>query len=101
MALFYILLLIFALGMGLLLRSLLGLLLAYLAPKSPRILHSSEECPWLWMIQIFDFPDRLSTYRFLRFPELSPFYGGFYDDAASPLLCLMLQERLDSYRVGF
>ena len=58
------------LGAGWLPWSLVGLHLTYLAQKSPRTLHSSEECPVLWMRQVFNFPNRRSTYRFLHLPAL-------------------------------
>ena len=82
----------FFLGVWLIPWSLVGLLLAYLVPKSPRILHSSEEFPGPWMRQVFDFSGGLSTCSFLHFPELSPFLGIVHDEAYFPLLCLLWPE---------
>ena len=48
-----------------------GLILTYLEPKSPRTLHSYDECPGICMRQVFDSPFRWSTYIFLRLPVLS------------------------------
>ena len=89
MLLFPFCLLICPLGTYLLPQSLVGLILSYLVPNYPRILHSSEECLGPWMRQVFDFPIGLSTCRFLRFPELSPLSGRVHYEAGSPLLCLM------------
>ena len=89
MALFSCCLLNVSLGTRLHARSLVGLLLAYLVPKSPKTLHYSEEFPGPRMRQFFNLPIGLSTCRFLRLPELSPLLGRFYDEADSPLLCLV------------
>ena len=94
-------LLFFVLGTGLIPRSLEGLLLAYLVPKYPRNLYYSEECPGPWTRLVLDFPDRLSSCRFLGFPELSPLSWRVHDKADSPLLCLLWPARLDFSRVGF
>ena len=48
-----------------------GLILTYLKPKSPRTLHSYDECPGICMRQVFDSPFRWSTHIFLRLPVLS------------------------------
>ena len=54
------------------LRYLVSLLLEYLKPKSPSTLHSSEECPGIWMIQVsLDLSFGWSTYIFTWFPVLS------------------------------
>ena len=101
MALFPCCLLKFFLGTGLPLGSLVGLLLAYLVPKYPRTLHSSEECPRPWMRQVFDLPARLSTCCFLQFPSLSLFSGRVHEKAASPIFCLLRPGKLASAWVRF
>ena len=79
----------FFLGMGLFPWSLVGLLLAYLVPKSSRTLKSSEECPGPWMIQVLDSLFKRSTYCFRRLPALSPISGRVLDKADSSLLFLL------------
>ena len=101
MALFSCCLLIFFLGKGLIPRSWVGLILAYLSPNSPRTLHSSEECKGPCMRQIFDFPVGLSTCLFLRFPALSPFSGWVHNEADSPLFCLLWLAQLEYLQVCF
>ena len=56
MAWFSCCLLIYPLGMGLLPGSSVGLPLSYLVLKSPRTLHSSEECPGPWTRQVLISP---------------------------------------------
>ena len=101
MAFFSCCLLIFSLGMGLLMWSLLGLLVSYLVLKAPRTLYSSEECSVPWMRQVFYLPIGLSTCRFLHLTALSPFSGRVHDETASPLFCLLWPALLVSARVFF
>ena len=91
----------FFLSMGLFPWSLLGLILAYLAPKSPRTLHSSEECPWTLMKQVFDSIFEQSTNRFWSLPALPPIMGWVLDKAACIILFLMWPEHLAYSQVGF
>ena len=101
MALFSFWLLNLFLGTGWFPRSLVGLPLSYLAPKFPRNLHSWEECPGPWIIQVFNLPTGKYTCRIMRFPELSPIAEWFCDEAFSPLLCLLWPAWLAFYLVGF
>ena len=63
------------LGMGFLYRSFVGWASAYLFTNSPKIFHSSEECPAPWIIQVFDALFERSTYRLRCFPVLPYFVG--------------------------
>ena len=101
MALFSWLLLNLFLGKGWLTRSLVGLSLAYLAPKPPRTLYSSEE--WLrpWIRHILDLRVGRSTYSFLCLSVLSLVEEWGCDEADSPLFCLMWPSKLASALVSF
>ena len=92
MSLFSCCLLFFSLGKGILPWSLVGILLAYLVTKSPRILHFSEECMGTWTRQVFNLLVGLYTYLFLRLPALSPFSGRVLDEAASLLFAFCDQH---------
>ena len=89
------------LGTGLIPRYLVGLLLAYLVTNSPRILHSSEECPGPQIIQVFDLLFDRSTYWLRPLLALSSVAGWVLEKAASTLFLLPSPVRLASDRLVF
>ena len=54
---------------------LVGWYAAYLVPNLPKTLHSSEECPAPWIINVFDALFELSTYCLCHLPVL-PYFAG-------------------------
>ena len=61
------------LGSGSLPQSLVGWAATYLVPKLSKALHSSEECPAPWIIQVFNALFERFTYRLRCLPALPSF----------------------------
>ena len=95
MAFFFLLSVNFSLGMALILWYLVGLLLAYLVPKFPKILHSSEECTGPWMRRVLYLTVGISTCRFLRLQALSHFSWQVHEEVASSIFFLMSKYHVD------
>ena len=101
-SIFYCCLLNFLMFVGSRPWSLVGLILACLEPKSPKTLHSSDECPGKWMRYVcLGLSFGWYTYLFLRFLALSLISELVFEEAASPLIFLLWPERVTYSLVGF